>query len=179
MEIGVVDQSRLVENTISGQTQFSFVQPTKLIEKEGFVGAYWGGVPKEQMPKQLMVRGKPQNVDVFGFQSLAGESTTISLHPENTQTELTYILQGKMDMKIVNNLNEDPVISHMEGQITSETNLSQANFVMLENGVLYVTFGEPTSPICYVITPTVTPKGAWHGTEPKGDCVYLAVKVSE
>ena len=91
---------------------FHYAEPNKPIVIPGFVGASWGNIDHSQQPYLL----KDDTVNVFGFQALGGEGAGIELHPEISQTVITYILQGDMDM-IIKKPNAQPTISPMRGQI--------------------------------------------------------------
>lgn len=161
---------------MASSQMFMYVEPTQLITRSGFRGAFWGDVEPEPINK-LLVRGIEQNVQVFGFQALrtteAGPAA-IDLHKESVQTELTYPIQGEMDM-VIRTPHENDVVSHMSGVVPAGVDLHGAQFQINGDGELVVHL---TNGVEYVTVPTVTPVGSYHGTTPQTDeCVYLAVKV--
>lgn len=156
---------------------FRYSPPIEPIERSGFIGTTWGDVDPPPI-NRLLVRGKEQKIDVFGFQALRGNRempASIIMHPEKEQTELTYRIKGAMDMTIQTS-GEHPVTSHMIGPVPEETDLSSASFCIKENGALVISVNNKD----YESFPTITPAGSSHGTIPITDeCLYLAVKVSK
>lgn len=156
---------------------FKYSPPIEPIERHGFVGAMWGDIDPPPINK-LLVRGMEQKIDVFGFQALRGNSempTSIIMHPEKEQTELTYRIKGAMDMTI-QTPGEHPVTSHMMGPVPEGVDLENASFCLREDGALVISVDGND----YESFPTVTPVGSSHGTIPVTDeCLYLVVKVSK
>jgi len=156
---------------------FKYSHPIEPIAREGFIGATWGDVDPPSI-MGMSVRGIDQRVEVFGFQALRGNRempASIIMHPEPKQTELTYIIQGEMNMAI-QTPGEHPVTSHMQGPLPQEIDLQKALFCVREDGTLIISVDN----VEYISPPTVTPVGSSHGTTPVSDeCTYFVIKVSQ
>lgn len=162
---------------ITSSRQFGYSEPTSPINKPGFIGAFWGDV---KCPiNTLLVRGVNQDVQVFGFQALRyteNRPALIDIHPERELTELTYPIQGQMNMTI-QTPHENDVVSHMMGVVPMGADLHGAHFYINTEGELIIHLANN---IEYVSFPTVTPVGSMHGTTPITDeCIYLAVKTKK
>ncbi|MFH0773855.1 MAG: hypothetical protein V1922_06110 [bacterium] len=157
------------------QVSFTYVEPSEPISRPGFVGALWGDVDRHQQSFTLNARGQANKVDVLGFQALVGDGAGIELHPENKQTEWTYILQGNMDMTI-EEPDAHPVVSQMRGPLMPTVDLNRGIFTIGNDGLLQVAIDDET----ITILPTITHRGSSHKTQILSErCVYLAVKTSQ
>lgn len=174
-QTNIVRGTSFPEGTPPRGISFSYTEPREPITRPGFIGAFWGEVDPNTHPHELTIRGQISTVGVFGFQSLAGAGAKIEMHPEMKLSELTYPIQGDMDM-IIETQNEHPVVSHMRGQIPPTVDLNGSIFTIDEDGVLHIMMQDEY----FTVYPTVTPQGSSHATEvlpASGAPVYLAVKV--
>lgn len=159
------------------------------LPKPKFNGIYWQGMPNEQeVQGQVMsLDGVSWELLHVGFQGSDGKAEVI-MHPEPTEQEDVFFLQGKGKMIIWNGLESSkgkPRLAELAG-IFSQKDIEAATFILAvaswnipyldDLTVEHLVLNVEVDGLHESIEPVSTPRGFHHGYELSEASHYLIVK---